>query len=304
MKINTRHALKVVAGYSFALLLCVGMIADQPLKALDESITLSPPQKRYNIKAGEKRADELTVINYGDIAYDFIVYTAPYSVKDTSYTPDFTSTTGNGDAYKWVRFDQTKWHAEPKQEVKVPYTMQVSPGAKAGGHYGVIFVETQPPADATGVARKKRLAMILYTNVDGPSKTSGAVMSISSAWFQTTPPFRTEVKVENSGETDFVTQSKYVVKDLFNEVKYQNEKENAVLPNTTRLIEHTWENPTWVGIYKVHTEVTVLGKTTVKESVSVMAPKWLIFIAALAVLVLIARSVNRNKTISKKTNKR
>jgi hypothetical protein len=297
VKATTHNAIKKVAGYTIALLLCVGVAFAQPASALEESITLSPPDKHYDIKAGESKSDELTVINYGDVAYDFVVYTAPYSVKDDRYTPDFTSPTDNGDAYKWVRFNQTKWRAEPKQIVKVPFTLTASPGAAAGGHYGVIFVETQPiVSDQTGVARKKRLAMVLYANVDGPTTTAGAVKSISSAWFQTTPPLRADVTVENTGKTDFNAKSKFIVKDLFNTVKYSNEKENVVLPATTRIIDHVWERPAWVGVYKLHTEVTVLGKTTVKDSFVIMAPKWLLFVLALAALVLVARALSAKKT--------
>jgi hypothetical protein len=289
-----------------ALLFCVGLLSTQPVSALEESITLSPPNRHYNIKAGEAKSDELTVINYGDIAYDFIVYTSPYSVKDSAYTPDYTTLTDNGDAYKWIRFNQTRWHAEPRQEVHVPYTLTVSPGAIAGGHYGVIFVETQPSAtDQSGVARKKRLAMVLYTNVDGPTTTAGIVKSITSPWFQTTPPLHSDVTVQNTGKTDFNAKTKYVVKDLLGATKYETEKESVVLPGTSRLIEHTWERPTWVGLYTLHTEATVLGKTTVKDSFVVMAPKWLIFVAILAALVIVARSLNRKGTsISKRSRNR
>lgn len=296
MSVTNTNVAKKVTGYMVALLLCAGVAFPQPASALEESITLSPPQKNYSIKAGESIVDELTVINYGDVAYDFVVYTAPYSVKDDKYTPDFTSQTENGDAYKWVRFNQTKWRAEPKQVVKVPYTLAASPGAAAGGHYGVIFVETQPTAeDATGVTRKKRLAMILYTNVDGPTVTAGSVKSISSAWFQTTPPLRADVVVENTGKTDFSAKSKFIVKDLFGTVKYSNEKENAVLPATTRSIDHVWDRPAWVGVYKLRTEVTVLGKVTAKESFVIMAPKWLLFALALSALILVARAFRGKK---------
>ena len=286
-----------------ALLLCVGLMFNHSASALEESITLSPPSKHYDIKAGETKTDDLTVINYGDVGYDFIVYTAPYSVKDSSYTPDFIKQTDNGDAYKWIRFNKTRWHAEPKQTVKVPFTLTASKGAVAGGHYGVVFVETQPPADEQGVARKKRLAMILYTNVDGPTTTAGKVASISSPWFQTTPPLRSDVTVENTGKTDFTAKTKYVVKDLLGAVKYQNEKESVVLPETSRLIDHLWDRPTWVGVYKVHTEATVLGATTTKESFVIMAPKWLVFILALAILVLVARALGRRGKTTPKTRK-
>jgi hypothetical protein len=144
--------------------------------------------------------------------------------------------------------------------------------------------------------------MVLYTNVDGPTVTSGTVKSISSPWFQTIPPLHSDVTIENTGKTDFNAKTKYTVKDLLGAVKFETEKESVVLPGTTRLVEHTWERPAWVGLYTLHTEATVLGKTSVKNSFVIMAPKWLIFVAILAVLVIVARSLSRkNKSVVKKT---
>ncbi|MBC7764620.1 hypothetical protein H7Y29_02805, partial [Microbacteriaceae bacterium] len=106
-----------------------------------------------------------------------------------------------------------------------------------------------------------------------------------------------------TGKTDFSAKTKYVVKDLLGAVKFQTEKESVILPGTTRLIEHDWERPTWVGVYTMHTEATVLGKLSVKDSIVIMAPKWLIFIALLALLVIVARAYSRNKTSTSKKSR-
>lgn len=245
-----------------------------------DSITLSPAAKHVTLAAGASTEDSFTVINYGDIAYDFIVYTGPYSVKDEAYTPDFIKQTPRGDAYKWVSFTQTKYHAEPKQRLTVPYSLLVSKGAPSGSHYGVIFVETQPQgSDTTGVVRKKRLAMKLYVNVNGVNEYQGDVETIATGWYQSSPPLTSMVKVKNTGRTDFDVSTKVVVTDLFGNIRHQNQHDElTILPETTRAIEFSWDKPNWLGVYKVHVEATLLGKTTMKESFVLVAPLWFVLL--------------------------
>ena len=315
MKKHRGYRFKFVTGLSVALLL-IGTVGSASVQAeeVQESITLSPPTKHLTVDAGAVVRDEFTIINYGDTAYDFQVYTGPYSVKDEAYTPDFTSQPANADAYRWISFEKATWHAEPKQTIHIPFTMNVSKGATAGGHYGVIFVETQPKtAESTGISRKKRLALLLYSTVNGPTETSGKVASIDTPWFTSVPPLTSTIeatvngptetsgkvasidtpwftsvppltstiRIENTGKTDFAAKTRFAVMDLFGNVKYQNEQEAYVLPNTTRAVDISWDKTAWIGVYKVHSEATVLGKHTQSDQYVVVAPKWLLFILAL-----------------------
>jgi len=55
-----------------------------------ESIAISPVSRDYKVDAGKELSDELTIINDGKVAYDFIIYSRPYSVQSERYEPDFT----------------------------------------------------------------------------------------------------------------------------------------------------------------------------------------------------------------------
>lgn len=280
-----------------SVLLLISAVASAPVHAeeIQESITLSPPTKHLMLDAGTVHQDEFTIINYGDTAYDFYVYTGPYSVKDEAYTPDFTSEPANADAYRWIGFEKAKWHAEPKQTIHIPFTVTVSKGASAGGHYGVIFVETQPKdgADTTGIARKKRLALIVYATIKGPTQTGGEVISVDTPWFKSTPPIESVTRIKNSGKTDFAAKTRFAVIDLLGNVKYQNEQEAYVLPDTVRAVNVGWDKASWLGIYKVRNETTVLGKYTKHDSYVLIAPKWLLFILALVSLLGVVHALSQ-----------
>ncbi len=262
-----------------------------------DSITLSPASKRLQLEAGSVVNDSFAVINDGDTSYDFTAYTAPYSVKDEDYEQDFTTQTENGDAYKWISFPQSKWHADPGETVTVPFTVRVGTGVPAGGHYGTIFVETIVTAagDQTGIARKKRLGIILYTNVKGETESGGGVKSVSLDFFQPATPIKGDVMIENTGKTDFTATSRMVVKDIFGQQKFSTSSENIILPKTTRHIEHSWDNSSWLGIFRVTVTNEVLGKTTATESLVLVVPRWLLLVIGVLALVGVANALRKKR---------
>lgn len=252
-----------------------------------ESITLSPTSKTYKVDPGQTFEDTLTVLNDGDTAYDFTVYTAPYSVNNSAYEPNFTSTVANADAYTWIQFKQVTWHAEAHETIKIPYTVYVNKKASPGGHYGVLFAETQPASGSEGAAtlgRKKRVGAILYATVSGDVKLSGNVASTRINWFQTKAPLTGTSSVNNTGNSDFTTTVNYQVADVFGAVKYSFKGEYAVLPSTTRDITLSWADTPWFGLYKVRVTTTFLDQSKTAESYVLVMPIWLLVLVGLTVL--------------------
>lgn len=252
-----------------------------------ESITLSPTSKTYKVDPGQTFEDTLTVVNDGDTAYDFTVYAAPYSVNNSAYEPNFTSTVANADAYTWVQFKQVAWHAEAHETIKIPYTVYVNKKASPGGHYGVLFAETQPASGSEGAAtlgRKKRVGAILYATVSGDVKLSGNVASTRINWFQTKAPLTGTSSVTNTGNSDFVATVTYQVADVFGSVKYSSKGDYVVLPTTTRDITVGWADAPWFGLYRVHVTTAFLDQTKVTESYVLMMPIWLLALVGVTVL--------------------
>ena len=243
-----------------------------------ESITLTPTSRTYKVNAGQTFQDTITILNDGQTAYDFIVYAAPFSVTSGSYAQDFTSMKANADAYEWVQFSKTTWHVEPRQSVKVPYTVHVKEHAAPGGHYGVIFAETQPPADASSLARKKRVGSIIYATVNGDVRLSGNVESTDLPWFQSSAPLKAQTSVKNTGNSDFLASVKFRVMDLFGSVKYEKNSDYEVLPQTSRDITMQWDKVSWFGLYKTQLQVQILGNTTATETYVLIMPIWLVLL--------------------------
>lgn len=262
-------------------------VGAQSQQDLVESITLSPVSRKYALDAGATVQDKFTIVNDGKTAYDFVVYSRPYSVNDESYEPNFTSTPQNADAYGWVRFSKTKFHLEAGATIDVGYSIAVPKQAKPGGHYGVIFAETQPTAEAingNSVVRKKRVGSILYATVKGEFITKGQVDATSIPFWQFQPPLRAEAKVTNGGNSDFGDATVYRVKDVFGNTKYAQTKEYTILPGTTRKMMFDWKGASWFGLYKVELEQTVLGKKTTESGFVLILPR---YVPVLLVVILL-----------------
>jgi hypothetical protein len=247
-----------------------------------ESITLSPTSKTYKVEAGQTFEDSLTILNDGQTAYDFTVYAGPYSVTSGSYDPNFTSTAANADAYTWIQFKQTTWHAEPRETLKIPYTVHVKKDASPGGHYGVLFAEVQPSTGAgeSTLARKKRVGAIVYATVNGDVHLSGEKVTTSIPWFQSSAPLKVVASVKNTGNSDFTTRVTYEVSDVFGSVKYNLQSDYVILPSTTRDMTLSWADAPWFGLYKARVTTTFLETTSVVESYVLIMPIWLVLLVS------------------------
>lgn len=279
---------QLVAGLWAALFIAASFVSvSLAAEQVVESITLSPVSKRYELKAGETKIDELTVINDGQEAYDLIAYAKPYSVANEDYKPDFVSETTNSDAYRWIKFDKPKYHLEAGETAKIGYTITVPENATPGGHYGVLFAETQPKEAVGGgnaVVRKKRVGAILYATVQGTYQTGGQQDSVDIPWLQFEPPLVTSLKTSNNGNTDFIDSVTFQVSDLFGSLKFEEKKDFPILPQTARKMEFEWKTAPAFGLFKVDTRSEFLDQKHDTSGYVLIMPTWALGIIAVLIV--------------------
>lgn len=287
-------------GLFSALLVLGGIFAVVPVNAAEgyEEMTISPTEKRYEVDAGETINDSFIILNSGEVPFDFTTYAAPYSVTNTSYNSSYEDAP-RADAYKWIQIPQVNWSADVRETVTVPFTIQVSKTASPGGHYGIIFAEQQPTEkpDITGIARKKRLGMIVYITVKGEVVKAGSVTSVDIDAYQSQAPLSAKIRFDNTGNVDYLAKSQMTVTTLFGQRVHSSQTEVVVLPDKPRDVTMQWSNVSWVGAYKVRVTTDVLGKQTVNERFVVVAPVWLII---LIVIALVFGAANLYRTRSKR----
>ncbi len=295
------------AGTGFAIALFFVTFFSAHVFALEagDNITLTPTDKHYSIDAGAHITDTFTIINNGTSSYSFKVYARPYAVKDVSYQPSFSEINKFADGYRWIALPSIEYHLNPGEKVDVPYDIIVSSGARSGGHYAAIFAEAQGilQQDQTGIAGNKSVGMLVYINVKGSSVAQGTLKSLDMPWYQPSAPLTAVPRIENTGETDFSANVTFAVMDIAGDVKYQSSSDYWVLPKTERDVKYTWDKSPWFGLYKARVSTTILGKTEVHESYIVIAPRWLLFVALLAIMLGVINVVRRKRTTSKRKSR-
>ena len=285
MMVFTLRGISAVAGIAICLAIVLPSITHAA--SVDESMTVSPISRHYQLDAGHVANDELTVINNGQVGYDVIVYARPYSVASDSYEPNFVNTPRNADAYQWVQFTATKYHVDAGRTVHVPYTLSVPAMSAPGGHYGVIFVETQP-SDSGSVVRRKRVGMLIYATVKGQYITRGEAAGGAIPFWQFTSPLAATVSTKNTGNADFDDTITYTVKNILGKVIYRGSNAYTVLPGTTRKITLGWNDSPWFGLYAVEARHSFLNQTPTISGYVLMIPRW---VYAVVVLVTIGAAV-------------
>jgi hypothetical protein len=304
MKINTAVRVLRQSLVAFGAIGIMTVLGGNVALAVDEGanverITLSPSSTALQIDAGAAQRGTMTIRNDGDVAYGFSVYARPYGVVNELYEPDFTNQQANTGVYKWVQFDQTKYQVAAGESVEVKYTIRVPENAAPGGHYGVLFAETdEQTLQGTGVARKKRVGNLMYVTVKGEYKTSGVFKEFILPFWQTKAPVVSSVRVENTGNADFRAKVSTVAKDMFGRTKYTYTSDPIVLPATTRLVEMKWEAAPNFGIFKVEQSIEFLEQKKRNSGYVLVAPKWapillILIIAAGASYAVLHRRNNR-----------
>lgn len=296
---------RTVTGLLAGLLLICAVVPSTAFAADKvDRITLSPVDKHYKLKPGETKKDSFTVINDGDNAYSFSVYARPYSIgkTDDSYAPNFTMTAPNADVYQWIQFEKSSYTLKAGQNAEVNYTVRVPQNATPGGHYGVLFAETQPTEKVKGnaITRKKRLGLIVYTTVAGTFKTSGTNEGISIPFFQLQPPVTALQRVVNTGNSDFTVTGTMNVYDAFGNKKFQVTKDYTLLPDTVRKMPFEWANAPWFGLYKVELTTKYLKTMTTKTSYVLVSPLWVYVVLGIVIAARILYALSQRKKLHSK----
>lgn len=227
-----------------------------------ERITLSPAVSRPALEAGQTISGKLTVINDGTSDYTFRLYARPFSVTGEQYDPNYTEVNERTQAYQWVQFDRTEAQLAAEERIEVAYTVSVPENAAPGGHYAVLFAETQPPqGENENVVRKKRVGSLLYMTVAGEFISSGSLLDLETDLLQTKRPVTAGIRIQNDGNVHFPAMVNAHYSTIFGNKRFELNQESLILPGTTRRIPIVWENTPYFGIFKTGGSVDFLDRT-------------------------------------------
>jgi hypothetical protein len=294
---NKRRILSwVVAGallFASALTTVTGVVYAEEGSGDEKApvLQISPTMRRISLEPGEKKSDEMTVENAGNVDFSFRVYAAPYTVVGDEYEPDFATDTHFTQISRWVTFDKTEFTLKPGEKQVVNFHINVPKDVPAGGQYASIFAETinDDAAKSNGIKTTARIGMIIYANVSGDTRVGAEIINFSLPTFYSAfnvPDITATARVRNTGNTDFEAIYRFKVEPLIGDVVYDDEQVQVVLPDTERQIEMKWADTPLLGLFKVSFSVVAGDASEEITTMVLVLPPWLIIIMLLLLTFL------------------
>lgn len=314
MKKMTFRSVFVLAAATIALSLgSLGAVlaVDSPTdSASNISLSVLPAQQRLTLEPGETKTAEITIVNSGGVEYEAKVYATPYTVSD-----DYTSNIFEGEEliysqiHRWITFDGNEstdtFTLEPGERKTVEFTINVPESVPAGGQYAGIMAEIVPPPDATGVVAVRRVASLLYTNIDGETINKGEITGRTLQSFYSNQDIETSLTVKNLGNTDFAVETRLKITGLFGgEVDEIVEPTKILLPDTSRKFDLNWHSESPIGIYRLTQQVKFLDSTVEETRIIIVMPMWFILLVVIAIMVLIIVIIIRARNRREKKKRR
>ena len=305
---------KICGGFLLALM--IALFGVMPVSADGEKpdyrLQISPVRLDLDLEPGTTSTGTFEVQNSGLKAYDFVLGVDPYSVTDENYSIDSETRTAYTDIVDWITFSQNEGHVEPNQNQEITVTVTVPDDVPAGGQYAMIYAEMvrDDELESTGVAVNHRVALLVFSEVEGNTRREGQVLETKIPTILFNPPITATSLVENTGNVHATAYYTLQVFPLFgDEEVYTNEENPAtltILPETQRFNSISWDGAPQLGIFRVRETVTILDDTQTIEKIVFLCPIWFLFLILLIIFFVIFWLVSRarsRKSTGKHTTK-
>ena len=292
---------KICGGFLLALM--IALFGVMPVSADGEKpdyrLQISPVRLDLDLEPGTTSTGTFEVQNTGLKAYDFVLGVDPYSVTDENYSIDSETRTAYTDIVDWITFSQNEGHVDPNQNQEITVTVTVPDDVPAGGQYAMIYAEMvhDDELESTGVAVNHRVALLVFSEVEGNTRREGRVLETKIPTFIFDPPITATSLVENTGNVHATATYTLQVFPLFgDEEVYTNEENPAtltILPETQRFNSISWDGAPQLGIFRVRETVTILDDTQTIEKIVFLCPIWFLFLVLLIIFFAIFWLVSR-----------
>ena len=153
----------------------------------------------------------------------------------------------------WLKPAYPDLNVAPKQEITLPFSVDIPANADPGSHWGALLAITAPAAQSNGAAVNVRTGVILLVHVLGPVTEKLVLESVSVPRFAESPPIPIEARFRNEGTVHEAPQVTIEVRNIFGSlVATETLPVRNVLPGVVRKIGTSVGEGVWVGRYTVY----------------------------------------------------
>jgi len=269
-------------------------------------IVVRPATLRLALTPGDTTKGEFEVQNLGDSTEEISFYAAPFSV-DTFYQPTFNSPNRFTDIYTWIVFDHASSIFAPGEAKTISFTINTPSTAPGGGQYAAIFADAgAADSTATAIVTAQRIALLLYTKIDGDIQQGSTMKFIPTCWFHINQDIALRETHYNTGNIDYETTTNIILRGIFSgrEHRSATTTTRTILPETSPTLESTIEDVP-LGLYAVHRSAEIFGETYSAGQLLIVVPLPFLILSTIIILSgigLIIASIKKRRALARQTS--
>ncbi len=220
-------------------------------------ISVAPIKYKFEVDPGQTVDSSIVVSNPNE-----------FSIKVRAEFQDFKVTEDNNIQWlpsdienphkmsDWIKIRRDTISLKPKEDVSIPFKIQVPQKATAGGKYAAVFF-TGVLAEGEGgnIGAVPRVGALIILNVKGDLKKTGEFMDFSGPTLANSGPVNFKISFLNTGTTHYETRADITVRNLFWKSNSFSSEVKFVYPNIKRELNAQWDKKALLGIYTVKAKV-------------------------------------------------
>ena len=269
-----------------------------------EGLTISPPMFELNLNPGEASRHTIRVTNPTKNLIELYPSSMDFAAAGEGGQPTFLTSGEESSRFSmanWITFETSKIALLPEQVVEFNFQINVPENPEPGGHYGVVFLATQPPkteGQASQVALSSKVGSLLLIRIPGDIHEKASIEEFSAPWFYFSPPVNFTAFIRNGGNIHFKPNGEITIRDWRGKDLERiavNPSKGNVLPDSRRKFELKWaaaSQPFWkipIGRFSANLRVAYgQSEQTLDSKIYFwIIPWWIIIAAGIIFLIVI-----------------
>lgn len=241
----------------------------------------------HTIKGGESQDDAVVVTNNTEATKTIDIYATDGVVTNTGALTCEQRVDTADKAGAWIRLSKSQVTLESGQKETVPFQIVTPSNADVGEHNAcIVFQSHEDEGEVTGNVRiRTRSATRVAMTVPGDLRRE---LSITAFTYGMIDGKNTaQLKVKNSGNVSVDTKFSVRIDNLFGINWYRNEGQYPILAQTDYIANYSNDQESfWGGWYRasatIHyskdTSIAVLSDNETGDSVTKIAPSFIVFV--------------------------
>lgn len=201
----------------FILVICGCLLLPFAAKA----VTISPLIINLSGDPGQTAASELMLYNEGDAEIIISSQVETFQPKGENGEAEIVPADVSNQAIAWVKLPFKSTTLKPKQQIRVPLSVNIPSTADVGGYYlAVMFAAKNSDSGSGPVAISSRVGALVFLTVNGSATEDLQLREFKHAAQKLSAPLPLEfsVRLENQGNIHLQPQGFIIIRDVFGRI--------------------------------------------------------------------------------------